>query len=161
MKYFTLLDMEPAFNPDLVELRKRFLNKMKDVHPDLGVLKTGQENLNFSAELNHAYGTLKDPMTRLGYILTEKMLLDNNDKSQLSPDFLMQMIELNEEFSQEMDSDSIVIVAKQLEDFEASLRIPISQFLDAPNIPDNTPWQLMKEYYLKIKYLLRLKEKIQ
>ena len=96
MDYFEWFGLERKFNIDQAGLRKAFLTKSMELHPD----KTGL-NENKAMELseynNKAYGILKDSYKTLDYILHLEGIVLADEKYQLPQDFLMEMLELNME----------------------------------------------------------------
>ncbi|VAW87681.1 Chaperone protein HscB [hydrothermal vent metagenome] len=71
--YFELFDLPVQFELSPKDLRTRYRNLQSAVHPDNYVGGTAQERrlaVQISAQINHAYLTLKDPLQRGRYLLS-------------------------------------------------------------------------------------------
>jgi molecular chaperone HscB len=62
--YFELLELEQTYNLSPKVLHTQYLKMQAKHHPDMSLEKTTQ-----SADINSAYNTLKDDLTRAEYIL--------------------------------------------------------------------------------------------
>src|SRR5581483_8382495 len=70
--YFSFFGLPRKLNIDGSTLEREFYRLSRKLHPDLYVLTTDQEqrwSLEKSSQLNDAYRTLKDPITRTAYLL--------------------------------------------------------------------------------------------
>jgi molecular chaperone HscB len=70
--YFTLLGLPQRFDLDDGELHDKYVALSRYAHPDFHAAdspEVQQLHLRVSAALNDAYGTLKDPAGRAGYLL--------------------------------------------------------------------------------------------
>ena len=89
------------------------------------------------------------------YVLQLKELLEEEEKYQLPPAFLMEMMELNEELSQNS--------AVQIQELENQLYTDVQPIIE--NYDDATvtiPNLLkLKEYYYKKKYLQRILDRLE
>lgn len=165
MNPFELFDIPVSFFPDLNDVRIKYYELSRLYHPDLQGI-TGQDEglelLKKSSELNHAYRVLNAFDLRVNAILSIFNLMNDDDKSSVSPAFLMDMMDVNEslmEAKMEEDSqrlESIKIEVSQLQeelklDWEAQCR----QF---DTRKDESLLTLIKDYYFRNKYLLRLQE---
>ncbi len=167
MDFFDFYKFEPSFLLDEAELKKCFLQKSREYHPDFYTLESAEkqaEILQISTKNNEAYKVLADFDLRMKYILNEKNILLGEGKDKLDQSFLMEMMEINEEMMEvQMDPNpaSIVSISTQIEAFEKNLFASITSFLKKP-LDAMTEKELaeIKQYYLKKKYLLRLKENL-
>ena len=100
MNYFEFYKITPSFYIDEEHLKKMFYQYSKDFHPDFHALKSEEEQqkmLDLSTLNNKSFFVLKSFNTRLEYLLKLKGVLVEEEKYALSPDFLMEMMEMNEE----------------------------------------------------------------
>ena len=96
--YFELLQLPVSFRPDPKELNSRFLKLSRQFHPDYfanASQEAQQEALEKSALLNKAFQILKDPLLTIKYLLQWKGLMEEDEKYQLAPAFLMEVMDLN------------------------------------------------------------------
>src|SRR5688572_26690030 len=100
--YFSFYNLEPAFEIDEKTLRQAYLRLSREYHPDFFVNDAAAqaEAMQLSAYNNKAYKTLSDFRERVRYLLELKGLLSENDKASLPPDFLMEMMEINEQLAE-------------------------------------------------------------
>jgi len=100
VNYFQLFGIEVVFDVDLNQLSQTFQTLQKSVHPDKFAHASSQEQLNAvqkSAELNDAYQTIKQPLTRVEYILRLRGVdLPNEQHTFGDTTFLMRQMELRE-----------------------------------------------------------------
>jgi molecular chaperone HscB len=111
--YFAFFGLPYKLNIDTAKLERDFYGLSRHLHPDTNAVSTNQEqewSLEKSSQLNDAYRTLKDPITRTGYLLrlqgvqmeeqsqsaTEEARRTGQTKKQVvPPDLLEQVFELN------------------------------------------------------------------
>ncbi len=70
---FELFALNPAYDIDLKDLHRKYLAMSRVIHPDIAggdKSEQRQQALSLSAELNKAYETLRDPVSRADYMLT-------------------------------------------------------------------------------------------
>ncbi len=98
--YFALFEMPRKLWIEMSGLEKKFLQLSWKLHPDSFVNATEQErelSLKRSSELNDAYRTLRDPVTRVEYLLgIEGARKEGEHKQQAPPELLEEVFELNE-----------------------------------------------------------------
>ncbi len=97
--YFEIFGLPINFRVDTEQLAKRYRQLQRELHPDRFVGGTEHEkrlSMQWSALLNTANETLRLPLPRAIYMLEQKgLVVDPNP--QLSPEFMMEQIELREE----------------------------------------------------------------
>ena len=100
--YFEIFGIARAFEVDVDDLGRRYLELSKEVHPDRFINAPARERLvalQRSMRLNDAYKTLKKPIPRAEYLLaSEGVTIGTHEK--LGPGFLMEVMELREELQQ-------------------------------------------------------------
>lgn len=157
MNYFQLFDLPVSIKIDKQKLSEKFFELQKKYHPDFYVNATEAEQadaLERSADANKALRILRDEDQTIRYVLQLKGLLEEEEKYQLPPDFLMEMMELNEELSE----DTPVRIAE----LEKQLYGEVAPIIENYHDDSITTGQLLqlKEYYYKKKYLDRILDRI-
>lgn len=168
MNYFELFELPVQFNPDKDLLKQKFFELSRKYHPDYFANASDEEqqkSLEVSALLNKAYKTLTNQDTTIAYILSEKGLLETNEKYNLDPAFLMEMMELNESFAEakfDEDPNTKVKLYHYLSELEKEIYEPIEKILEHYQDGVTTQEELLqvKDYYFKKKYLERLRQQL-
>lgn len=167
MDYFAYFSLPRQFFPDLELLRKKFLAKSREHHPDFHSLATNdqQEEADYlSGQTNKAYSILKDFNSRLVHILTLEGLYDEGESPSLAPEFLMEMMDLNEELMElqcdpeEARKEEFAAKIKGLSDLLLEKALPVMKAFDEGKTAD---LKQIKDYYLKQKYLKRLLQNLE
>ena len=97
--YFEFYGFELSFDVDVNDLRTAYFAKSKEFHPDYHCQSPTAEQekaVELSIFNNAAYQTLKDDDKRMAYILQLKGIELNNHQT-LPADFLMEMMDFNED----------------------------------------------------------------
>jgi len=157
MNYFELFNIPVSVTVDKTSLAKKYFELQKKFHPDFFAQEdevTQEDALEKTSELNKAFKILKDPDATIQYLLKIKGLLQEEEKYPLPPDFLMEVMELNENLSE----DSAVAIA----DFEQDIYAAVSKIIEHYNDATASTQDLLrlKEYYYKKKYLQRILDRI-
>ena len=150
MNYFELFNLPVTLKVDKSQLAKKYFELQKQFHPDFFTQASEDEQadaLEKSSILNTALKTLKNEDETLKYILLQKNCLQEDEKYQLPPTFLMDVMELNEDLNKE--------TTQKIEAFESTLYVEVKDIVENYNNETVTPVQLasLKEYYYKKKYL--------
>ena len=158
MNYFELFELPISFKIDRSKLAQKYFELQKKYHPDFFAKGTEHEQeqaLEISSQLNKALKIFKHPDQTIKYVLQLKELLEEEEKYQLPPAFLMEMMELNEELS----ADS----AKQIQELETALYHEVAPIIENYNDATVTTAALLKlkEYYFKKKYLQRILDRLE
>jgi molecular chaperone HscB len=161
MNYFELFDLPIGFQVDTIKLRSAFMDIQKASHPDKFTQASEEaqnEALEKSAVANKAFTLLNNRDKILPYVLEITGILEAEEKYALQPDFLMEMMELNEAW---MEADSEAEknkVKQQVQSIQNEILTPVKALLEAPSIDTSTKEGLLqiKEYYYKKKYLDRI-----
>lgn len=157
MNYFELFDIPVSLTIDKNLLTKKYFELQKKYHPDFFTNATESEQaeaLETSSQVNKGFKTLQDKDATIKYVLQLKGLLEEEEKYQLPPDFLMEVMELNEELSENS--------AQQINDFEETIYAGVKDDIEQYNDATITTEQLLKikEYYFKKKYLQRILDRM-
>lgn len=167
--YFALFDLPMSFCPDVASVKSQFYKLSKQYHPDR-VAQTDEaakaDVLHKAALINDAYKTLSDPDKTMAYVLRMHHLLEDEEKYNLPPDFLMDMMELNESVSdyedapekESLQSQAHQALVEQLNQWDDALKPLLIAFEQAE---DKEPVLLkIKDFYFRKKYLLRIRERL-
>lgn len=168
MNYFEFFGLPVRFLIDENALRKAFYTNSKKYHPDFFTQEPDEkqaEILDLSTLNNQAYHTLADFDKRMRYILELNGILEEEGQNQLPQEFLAEMMELNEalmELEFDFDPAQFTLTQQAIHDLEQDLFEDIRPALESY---ENTPGHmellaLVKDYYLKKRYLLRIKENL-
>ncbi|RPD51405.1 Fe-S protein assembly co-chaperone HscB [Paracnuella aquatica] len=168
MEYFELFEIPVQLEVDKKTLRAKYLELSRKYHPDYFANASApeqQEALDATAGLNKAFKTLGNREDTIRYVLQQKGLLVDDEKYALSPDFLMEMLEINEAIAEAgMDADGAgkAAVAQQLKNWEHEIYEPVAQIVASYHDGVTTEKELLqvKEYFYRKKYLERLKHQL-
>jgi molecular chaperone HscB len=160
MNYYTLFELAETPRIDKQLLAAKYIALQKKYHPDFFTTDTEtaqEEALEISAQINKAYNTFKNEDKTLAYFLEQKGILLPDEKYNLPPDFLMEMMELNESFEEETD------IEVKIASYEQELLMEIEPLLNTENtaILTENDFQKLKSYYYKQKYLKRILERLE
>ena len=99
-QYFTLFQLEPAFDIDAENLEQTYRALAARFHPDKFASASTFEQkqaVMMSSTINDAYRTLKNPIDRAAYLLkTLGIDADAPEHTSFAPNFLMQQMEWRE-----------------------------------------------------------------
>ena len=168
MTYFELYDIPVSFLPDANALKKKFYKLSKKYHPDFYTLASEekqQESLELSSLNNEAYKVLTDLDKRVKYILDIREVMKEEGKNKLSPSFLMDMMEVNEaimDLQFDPDPEGFKAIEATVQEKETNLYDSVALIFENYDDKDSTLDELnaVKDYYLKKKYLVRIKENL-
>src|SRR5690349_16962586 len=162
MNYFDLFDIPVQLKVDTTALSKKFFELSRKFHPDYTANESAEvqaESLDRSAQLNKAWKTFQSTDATIKYVLMEKGLLEEEEKYQLPPDFLMEVLEINEQL---MDNDATDLSNLQstIYNLQSDIYEPVKEIVENYKDGVSTEEELLqvKEYYYKKKYLDRIKK---
>ncbi|WP_111978441.1 co-chaperone HscB [Algibacillus agarilyticus] len=128
MNYFELFSIPVAFDVDIDAITDTYRALQKKFHPDRFATAADSEKLAIvqkSSEINDAYTTLKNKVSRAEYILKLRGLdIQHETQTLQEPAFLMQQMEYRErldDISQLTDMFDAVIAFEQTLDEESAL----------------------------------------
>ena len=161
MTYFELFDIPVQLKINVTSLSKKFFELSKKYHPDYFANENDEaqsEALEKSAFLNKAWKTFQNPDATIKYVLQEKGLLEEEEKYELPPAFLMEVLEINEQLMDAGDEpvkDSLQLTIK---DLQTNIYEPVKEIVQNYKEGSTTEEELLqvKEYYYKKKYLDRI-----
>ena len=164
MNYFEFFEIPVSFTLDQAELKRIFYANSKKYHPDFFTLESEEkqmEVLELSTLNNNAYKTLSDFDKRMKYILELKNIMGEEGKNKIPQEFLMEMMDINEnlmELEFDFDQSNFDQVQNDLKSLEGNLFAKVKPHLE--NASDEGSLEEVKNYFLKNRYLLRIKENL-
>ncbi|MBI1221448.1 MAG: DnaJ domain-containing protein [Bacteroidetes bacterium] len=165
MNHFELFEIPLSFFPDLQQVRQNYYRLSRHYHPDLQDSESESiRALEMSSQVNEAYKILQNFEARVRYLLQVKGVLKDGDKESVSPGFLMEMMDVNENLMDaKMDGDEnrILQALDEIDQVHSNLMVEWEQTCrqyDAGHAEDLL--QEIKDYYLRNQYLKRLKNQV-
>lgn len=164
MNYFELYELPIQLKVDAVILKQKLYSLSRKYHPDFFTNESEEEQtrvVEISSIVNKAFKTFSNLNETIKYVLQLKGLLIEEEKYELSPMFLMEMMELSEqamEAKMDGEKDTIDNVLKQIATKENEIYEPVKQIVETYTEGITTQKELLqvKEYYYQQKYLSRI-----
>jgi molecular chaperone HscB len=165
MNYFDLFGIPVQLKIPPRTLSKTFFELSRKFHPDYFV-KEGAgvqaEALEKSAMLNRAYKVFQNTDDTIKYVLQLKGLLEEEEKYELPPEFLAEVMEINEQLMDRPEvtvTDDLELAIKNL---EKEIYGPVRKIVEEYKDDTSTTQELLqvKEYYYKKKYLDRIRRQL-
>jgi molecular chaperone HscB len=170
MNYFEWFGLPISFSPDQAVVKRKFYELSKKYHPDFYInqpVEKQEEILEQATLTNKAYQTLSKPDLCLPYVLTLKGLLQEGEQVQLPPDFLLEMMEINEalmELEFDVDTQKLAALEAEVAQLEAAISDEFEQYaLNFDALSDeNQQASLLKikDAYFRQKYVLRIRDSL-
>ena len=166
MNYFELFEIPVQLKVDKAILPAKFFELSRKYHPDFFVNGSEDEKTNAlesSAVLNKAFKTFQDPGETIKYVLRLKELLQEEEKYELPPGFLMEVLEINEQLMDlEGDEEMKTKLRSAINDLQSEIYEPVKKIVENYKDGVTTEKELLqvKEYYYKKKYLDRLHKQL-
>lgn len=159
MNYFELfgLPVSPVVDPAVIS--KKYFRLQREFHPDFFSKSTEEEMGDASrqsAAINNAYKIFQDPERTLGYFLEIKGVMLSDEKYELPPEFLMEVMEINESLQDEGEEKA----AEKVAEFENLLEQEVQPYLTATDNLSSAGLETLKSYYYKRKYLRRILDRM-
>lgn len=161
MTYFELYNIPISLHPNQDLVKKTFYELSRKYHPDFYTQLSEEEQaegLEKSSMVNQAYKVFQHADETIKYVLQLKGLLEEEEKYQLSPDFLMEMLDLNDQaldVSEQADMDRL---DQTIANFQKEIYEPVESIITDYKEGITTEKELLqvKEYYYRKKYLDRI-----
>ncbi len=165
MNYFELFEIPVSFNPDKQQLKQQFYVLSRKYHPDFYMQENDAEQseaLQKLSDVNKAYKIFQHQDETIKYVLQQKNLLEEEEKYQLPPDFLMEMMDLNEQLSDAKNAGDLQVIKQAVEQAQQEIYGPVETLIESYKDDAISKEALLKikEYYFKKKYLNRILEGI-
>ena len=161
MNYFELFEIPVSLKIDKASLSQKYFELQKKYHPDFYTQSNDDEKvdaLEKSSLINKALKTLQNEDETIKYVLQQKELLEEEEKYTLSPDFLMEMLELNEAVMEEEPAAITKKIAAVEDELYAAVKTIIDNYKDG--VTTSAELLKVKDYYYKKKYLQRILDRI-
>ena len=167
--YFEFYGVPESFRPDEAALKQRYYALSREYHPDFHATASPEkqrEILEMATLNTNAYRILSHPDQRMAYILGRHGLMEEG-KQALPPDFLMEVMELNEQLMElEFEPDPAIVTrveseVNELNDtLEAGIEPVLAGYEQLPTGARPDALTQVRTYYLKKRYLLRIRESL-
>lgn len=108
--YFKVFNLDEKFDIDTKELRDKYRKMQSYLHPDKFSNSSDEEkeiSVNYSSLVNKAYSSLQVPLKRAEHLLELKGDKLGEEQTVDDPEFLMEMMELNEELENTNDVEKL------------------------------------------------------
>ena len=156
MTYFEIFDIPVQLKLTPSALSARFFALSRAFHPDFHAQAdeaTRDEMLEKSALLNRAWKTFQSPDETIKYVLQLKELLEEEEKDQLPPDFLMEVMEINEALMDPEEADAAELT-QRINSLQTEIYEPVEQIIEnyQEGITSEKELLQVKAYYYKKKY---------
>ncbi|VVD92544.1 Fe-S protein assembly co-chaperone HscB [Pandoraea anhela] len=159
--YFTLFDLPQGFALDNDALEAAYRAVQSRVHPDRFASASEAERrvaMQWAAQANAAYRTLRDPLQRATYLLTLQGIdVGAENNTAMAPDFLMQQMEWREAIDDAVDARNVGaldVLAKTLRDDRRVRLAKLCEWLDS------AAWQPAAEAVRQLMFIARAQEDI-
>lgn len=169
MNHFELFEIPVSLRPDMQRVKQKFYELSRKYHPDFYTQENDFEQaeaLEKSSQVNKAFRVFQSRDETLKYVLQLKGLLEEEEKFNLPPDFLVEVMELNEQLMEAKMEDDDAAIAKlksAIAGLEEEIYRPVKHVVENYD-EEKTPTEdllKVKEYYYKKKYLSRILATIQ
>lgn len=165
MNYFELYGLPIQFNPDKAYVQRKYYELSRKHHPDFYATASPEEqaaNLEVSSLVNKAYKTFQDQDATIRYVLQLKELLEDEEKYKLDPEFLMEVMDINEALMDMEGNEGIQSLQTKVDELQQAIYEPVRQVVEGyvEGAAAQEALLRVKDYYYKKKYLQRILDKI-
>lgn len=164
MTYFEIFGIPVQLKLTPSALSGRFFALSREFHPDFHAQADDairDEMLEKSAQLNRAWKTFQSPDETIKYVLQLKGLLEEEEKFQLPPDFLMEVMEINEALMEPEEAD-IAELTKRIDLLQTEIYEPVEPVIEnyQEGVTSEKELLQVKAWYYKKKYLDRIRRQL-
>ncbi|MGH2552084.1 MAG: Fe-S protein assembly co-chaperone HscB [Chitinophagaceae bacterium] len=166
MNYFELFELPVQLKIDKSSLPLKYFELSRKYHPDFFVNGTDTEKsfaLERSAMINKAFKTFQDPDTTIRYVLQLKGLLVEEEKHELPPGFLMEVMEINEELL-DLGNERTLLpnIELRIAELEDEIYESVEKIVEnyKEGVTSEKELLQVKDYYYKKKYLDRIRQQL-
>lgn len=157
--YFDLFEIPLQLRIDLGSLRSKFFALSRQFHPDFFVNRPPAEQqvaLEKTALLNKAWKTFQQPDELIRHVLELSGYWSAGEKYELSPDFLMEVMDINEAMM-DLEEGNTGSLQTQVSVLQEAMTKPIEEYMsECPFQPTPEKLAALKEFYYRKKYLDRI-----
>jgi molecular chaperone HscB len=166
MNYFELFEIPVQLNVDKASLPRKYFELSRKYHPDFFAGGSAEDQtlaLDKSAMVNKAFRTFQNPDETIKYVLQLKGLLEEEEKYELPPDFLMEVLEINEELM-DLDENKTLLpkIELRITELQTEIYEPVKEIVEyyQEGLTSEKELLQVKEYYYKKKYLDRIRKQL-
>lgn len=166
MNYFELFEIPVQLKVDKATLPLKYFELSRKYHPDFFANASHAEKaeaLEKSALLNQAFRTFQNQDETIKYVLKLKGLLEEEEKYDLPPAFLMEVLEINEAMMDVGDEPVNEKIKTTIENLQKEIYATVCKTVENYKDEITTHEELLqvKEYYYKKKYIDRIRQQLQ
>lgn len=159
--YFKLFDLPQGFAVDQDALDSAYRAVQSRVHPDRFASASEAERrvaMQWAAQANAAYRTLRDPLQRATYLLSLQGIdVGAENNTAMAPDFLMQQMEWREAIGDAVSARNVGALdalARELRDDKRARFAKLGDWLDS------AAWQPAAEAVRQLMFIARAEDDI-
>ena len=149
-------------------MKQQYFKLSRKYHPDFvgnGTDEEKEEALQMSSLVNKGYKIFNNQDDTIKYVLLSKGMLQEEEKYVLPNNFLMEVMDLNEQLmdaKMEDDNNKIEKIKQVISEIQYSIFNIVNHILNAETIDniDESGLLKVKDYYFKKKYLNRILDSI-
>ena len=133
MNYFELFGIPVQLKLAHSDLAVKFFELSRQYHPDYFATKSPAERsvaLERSAMLNKAYRVFQNSDETIKYVLQLNELIEEEEKYELPADFLMEVLDLNEQLLDTGSGIPDAGLSKKVEDLEKDIYEPVKSIIE-------------------------------
>jgi len=161
--YFELFGLAEGYEVDLKALSSRYKQLQKVLHPDRFANASERErriSMQQAAQINSAFQTLKDPLTRARYLLEINGLAANDEQTTIrDPEFLERQMELREELEDIRDtSDPAARLLDFMQKLEQTVGVCVEKLKQGFAAMDAAALQQCQMIVHQLQFLYRLRQ---
>lgn len=165
MTYFDLFEIPVQLSVDRAGLPRKYFELSRKFHPDFHANSSEEsqaESLEKTALLNKAFRTFQDPDETIKYVLKLKGLLEEEEKYELPPAFLMEVMEINESMMDADDPGTRAEIETRLSQLEHEIYDPVRAVVEGyrEDLHSREDLLRVKAYYYQKKYLDRIRQSL-
>lgn len=166
MRYFDLFALPVAFDIDPAVLAERYRELQRVVHPDKFAHASEQEKLlavRQTADINDAFNTLKQPLARAEYMLSERGVdLRHEQQTLQDPRFLMQQMEWREAMAELAElADPVAAIDELSDEFSQLEQQLFSTLIPRLTSSDAAELQVAADAVRKLKFVFKLHSELE
>ena len=164
MNYFELFEIPVTFEVQSALLKRTFYELSRKFHPDFHTDASSEERekvLEKSTQINEAYRILSDENARMKYILSIYGNFEEKGNEALPQDFLMEMMDWNEmldDLEENPSENAKSVLETEISAAESNFYLAVKPLIISYKVGDDLTE--IKKYYLKKRYLLRMRERL-
>jgi|LakMenEpi03Aug12_release.lakeMendotaPanAssembly.Ray.scaffolds.fasta_scaffold17106_9 molecular chaperone HscB len=167
MDYFELYGLKVSLLINRSYNQKKYYELCRLHHPDHFTLASHDQQMKAEMQLatiNDAKKVLDDEYRRLAYILQLKGHLKEDERYDLPPTFLAEMMDINEmlmEMEFEPNENALQAIKQEIQSKKEKLSSQLESYRNMDDLQlDENAITMLKAYYFQMKYLNRIDEKL-